>query len=890
MRRGRARVLIVDDNAEDLATYSRWLLAGADHRLTVLTASTAASGLAICAAYAPDCIVLDYDLRDSTGLDFMAELARREFDPPVVAITGSGSEALAVEFMKAGARDYLSKLRMSATDLCSAVAAQISPGAMRNQIGLFREREQTVNAALEAALGRVSFLAETGKLFAATRDYDALLALAATRAVPFLGEVCFVDLIEAGVLHRRSVRIDGDAALQSAATRTAMLAPHGDPSLGIGRAIRDAATVYVTGDALAQATRDDPDLAVLTGAGLAAAAFLPLLWSESPIGVLTLATTRLGGFTHPERAVLEDYAQRVAVAIANARIIESERLARERAEAARRRLTFQSRVSALFAQSLEWENALAKLMKLVTTSICDSAAIFTVERAAQSIRFVAAAAHSAELGTKIAEYFVDFPPQRGDRVGAGQAVRTARSQFFSNAMFAPSADPSVTARQRELSALWAPVSAIFVPLQAKGAEVGVIMLVRDISQKPFNNEDVAVAEDVARRTAIYMENARLYEREHGIAWALQQALLPAELPAVADVLFAVRYFAGAVGMDVGGDWYDIIDVSPDRMVITIGDVVGRGVQAAAAMGQYRAILRAYTFERFGPAAALTRLNDLVHALRGEAFATCTIIVLDPKAHRMHYASAGHPPPMLRLPSGAVVALDGASSMPIGAWPGTKYIEKTLDMPIGATLVLYTDGLVETRHRSAADGVDVLRAALTGSPPDIELMLDRVLRDVAPDRSDDIAILAVELLPLQSDRLKRWVFRGIDRSIMDTIRHEFEAMLEAHATADSDTYGARLILSELLSNVVRHAPGSFRLELDWSGEYAQLCLYDNGPGFASRGMFTVPDDILSISGRGLFLISQLSRSFTMTPRASGGLATRVVLPVRHTTDERELALR
>ncbi len=880
-------MLIVDDNSDDLAVYSRWLRECTRRRITVVTASSLARAVDIARAFKPDCIVLDHDLGDATGLQVMREFARLGVERPIIAITGSGSEAIAVALMKAGARDYISKSELSAETLCSAVIAQLSPRGMRQQIALYRKRERGGIIALGVALKRASFLAEIGKLFAATRGYDELVGVAVSRALPFLGQACTLDLIESGVLYRAAVHVDDTAGLLEARDGASLVAPDRDSAAAVARVMREDSAIYLSGAAFFEASRADLAMGALAAAGLAAAACLPLRFSGSVFGVLTLGTTRLSGFSEEERLMLYDYAQRVAIAISNARLAESEHFQRERAETAKRRLIFQSRISTLFAQSLEWEKALQKLMNLVTTSLCDSAAIFAVDVPQQRIHVVAAAAQSAKLGPAIAQYYHDVPPLFTDGFGCGQVARTGRSEFFSDTSSSVSVGSMMDAAARRLISAWAPISDIFVPLTIKGVVVGVLSLVRDVSRKRFTSEELVVAEDIARRTATYLENARLYENEHRIAAALQKALLPVVLPQVTEFSFGVRYFAGTEGIDVGGDWYDIIEVDEDRIVITIGDVIGRGLKAASTMGQYRDYLRSYAFERFGPAMMLTRLNHMANALHSDDFATCTLIVLDRHTRRMRYSSAGHPPAMLRLADGTVRVLDDASSMPIGAWPETQYSEMARDMPVGSTLLLYTDGLVETRVRSASDGVEVLRVALSRSSPNIEAMLDGMVQTLAAERSDDVAILAVEVLPLQSEKLKRWAFRRLDRVILRRVCAEFEAVLEAHGVRASDMYSARSILGELLANIVQHAPGPFCLEFEWDDECPELRLYDSGPGFAECEEFAKPDDSMSMTGRGLFLIAEASQRFVMVPRASGGLMTTVVLHVHRKAEQREL---
>lgn len=883
-------MLIVDDDPVDLATYASQFVTCADWRFAIETADSPASAMASIARAKPDCIVLADALRETTGTEFIAEIRRFGYDIPIVVIVGGPSETVAVDVMKSGAQDYLRKAHLTAAGLCRAVIIQLSPQAMRDEIAMYRAREQSNADALSRALGRMSFLAQTDKFFSVTRDLRSIVDLAVAHALPFLGEAGILDVMEDDRLTRRTIAVDAAPRLQSARSRLVWVAPERTTGSGVAKAMRDDAGLYLCGAAFAAAARGDADIAILADAGIRAGVFLPLRINGPAMGVLTILTTRAAGFSIEERLLLDDYAQRVAVAIANARVVESERIQRERAEAAKLRLMFQSRISTLFARSLDWENAMRTLMTLITAEFADSAAIFAVENRPKRIRLISADSRTPDLRAKIADYFAGNPPLDTDRIGPGRVIRTGRSQFFSPEFLDIDVEPRAWRHRRNLLATWLPVSSICVPLQVNGKTIGAIIFVRDRSLKPFTKEDLVIAEDVARRAAVYMEIARLYDSEHAIAATLQEALLPGILPSVTDVQFGVRYFAGTEGTDVGGDWYDIIEIDENRMVITIGDVIGRGIKAAVMMGQYRDYLRSYAFERYSPAVTLARLNEMVNALRNEAFATCIVIVLDRSKRRIAYASAGHPPPMMRFADGTVAVLDGAASMPIGAWPDTEYGETACDMPAGATLVLYTDGLVETRRRGASEGIDLLRIVLARGPANVELMLDGILRELAPDRSDDVAILVIEMLPAQSATLRRWVFPRIDRAVMRTIRAEFDEILEAQGSDPTDIYNARLILGELLANIVRYAPGPFRLELDWNDEFPELRLSDSGPGFSLDEGLASPDDSLSLSGRGLFIIAQLSRKFVMSRRAAGGLASTVILPVQRRSEQRELSLR
>jgi serine phosphatase RsbU (regulator of sigma subunit)/CheY-like chemotaxis protein/anti-sigma regulatory factor (Ser/Thr protein kinase) len=860
------RVLIVDDNPEDIVIYSRWLRSENGDSLSISAVTSLQSALEACAADLPDCVLLDYDLRATTGIDVMIELERHNLRPAIIAITGSGSESIVVDFMRRGAVDYLMKSQMTAHSLCAAIRTQLSRASERRQTSLANDRGRELNLVLSADLERSAFLVQMEQKFVGVLDHGEVLRVATSTAVPFLADMCTVDLIVDGMLDRCSTNIDGIAG-ETAPGIPSMSAAALAEDTAVANALRTGRPFYLDGHGFFEASRNDYFFNDFARADIDSAAVVALRLSNLSIGVITFGTRLPRHFGAADQAVLEGYARRVTSALANARNAATDVVLRKQDAAAQRRLAFAHRISSLLARFPDWQTTLPRLMKELTISFNDSAAIFSVEQTTDRIRLIAAASKTPELEELVRRHYINHPPPIDDRTHGGLVTRIEPGHALE-------------------SSAWAPFSEISVPLLAKGALVGLLLLVRDASRTSFDDDDLAVAKQVGRQVSTHLANSRRFEHEHGIATALQQALLPPDLPKLPDLLFAVRYFAGVDGIDVGGDWYDVVNVSPTRMVITIGDVIGSGLDAATAMGHYREVLRAYALEKFSPADILTRLNDLTNSQGGDRFATCALLVLDRDARRLEYASAGHPPPMLRLPGGEVRVLDQGRAMPIGAWRGTRYVNASVDMPVGATLVLYTDGLVETRQRTASEGVDLLQAALKRSRPDIELMLEDVLLDLSPSHSDDIAILAIEMLPSPRPVLKGWTFEHIDSATVDTIRSEFDAILQTRATTRSYTFGARIILDELLANVVRHAPGAFRLELEWRGENATLRIHDNGRGLGIGTNFSRLPDLLSTTGRGLFLVNAIGKDLKIVRRESGGLSISVVLPIdRTSSDER-----
>lgn len=262
----------------------------------------------------------------------------------------------------------------------------------------------------------------------------------------------------------------------------------------------------------------------------------------------------------------------------------------------------------------------------------------------------------------------------------------------------------------------------------------------------FTERHEQLAEGIAAQAAIAIENARLYGAQRSAAETLQRSLLPAGLPSLPGLRTAARYQPAAPGTEVGGDWYDVIELPDGSVAVVVGDVVGRGIRAAGIMGQLCHAVRAYALEDASPGAVLDRLNRFLLAIgTDEQMATVVVATFDPGNRTLRMANAGHPPPVRLLADGTAAFLEYDSGPPIGALPGTTYSEQKVQLDSGTRLLLYTDGLVEDRKMTLSEGLERLRLAAMEGPAGVEDFCDYVLERLAQGRSlqDDIAVLAVD---------------------------------------------------------------------------------------------------------------------------------------------------
>jgi PAS domain S-box-containing protein len=279
-----------------------------------------------------------------------------------------------------------------------------------------------------------------------------------------------------------------------------------------------------------------------------------------------------------------------------------------------------------------------------------------------------------------------------------------------------------------------------VPLIARGITLGVATFARAEHPEPYGEADLRLASDLAARAAVYIDNARLYTREHTTAITLQRSLLPQHIPQVPGLQIAHRYQPASQTAEVGGDWFDVIPLNTGQVALVVGDVTGHSIHAAAIMGQLRTTTAALARLGCPPEEIMRQLSDVVAEHGEETGATCLYALYDPASRRCRLTSAGHPPPALRHPGGTTDFIDVPAGVMLGAGPG-NYPAIDMQLPTGSVLALYTDGLIEHPGQDITTGMSRLARTLTASPAQsLDDLCDSVLASLGARARDDIALL------------------------------------------------------------------------------------------------------------------------------------------------------
>ena len=396
-------------------------------------------------------------------------------------------------------------------------------------------------------------------------------------------------------------------------------------------------------------------------------------------------------------------------------------------------------------------------------------------------------------------------------------------------------------------------SKIVVPVVAQNHIFGALTFVRTGEREEFDRGDLAFAIEIGRRAGLAVANAKQFHREQHVAETLQRAFLPRRFPSRDDLELTAHYRPGSTEADIGGDWYDAFENDCGEIVVTIGDVTGKGVEAARLMVLMRQAIRVAALDGREPQGVAEACNRLLLKEGSERLVSAFIGFLDADGHTLRYVSAGHAPPLLRMPDGEVRALQSPSP-PLGAFAGMNFQPYVVECPKRSVLVLYTDGMIEI-DRDALAGEELLRqvvssdAVLHSANP--AEFIERAIVKQAP--RDDIAIM---VLNFAKDSV-RWQFEAADARAAYVSRDGyFQSLLTHCSPTETDLATCGMILAELIGNAVRHAPGPLSVSLEFRGRDAILHVIDQGCGFDLEP--ALPSNVWAESGRGLYLVSMLAR--------------------------------
>lgn len=414
-------------------------------------------------------------------------------------------------------------------------------------------------------------------------------------------------------------------------------------------------------------------------------------------------------------------------------------------------------------------------------------------------------------------------------------------------------------------------SCLAVPLRAGGSTIGLVTFFRERHSELFDEGELDLADELVARTAVCIDNARRFTREHAAALRLQRSLLPQNLPPQTAVELAYRYLPADIRAGVGGDWFDVIPLSGTRVGLVVGDVVGHGLGAAATMGRLRTSVRVLAQLDLPPDELLSRLDHLVGqaakeraAVQGDGGAgpeddealgaTCLYAVYDPVSGQCSMARAGHPPPAVVDPaSGVVTYPDLPPGPPLGVG-GLPFESAELRLPAGSLIALFTNGLVQAADRDLDAGLDRLGDILTEHRRPLEELCDlAVAALLSAPSDDDAALLLVRTRRLDEYRVAVWELAA-EPAVVGRARASATGQLGAWGL-DDVSFTTELIVSELVTNAIRYAEGPIQLRL--IRDQTLICEVSDSGHTSPHMRHAASDDE---GGRGLFLIAQLTEQW------------------------------
>ena len=635
-----------------------------------------------------------------------------------------------------------------------------------------------------------------------------------------------------------------------------------DSRLPLADCVRSGQPIFLeTPDAITSAypdfTRED-----LRRLGDRAWVSLPLIVSGRAIGTLFLAFERDRPLSNEDRRLALTIVQQCAQALDRAQLFEAERTAREEAErAADRTARLQEMTAALSG---------AITPAAVAEVIIDQGVV-ALRAKAGSLALLTEDGGMLELVRAIG-----YPPEFVERwrqtpvttrVAAGAAIRTREPLFLESreALLVRYGAPN-----EPVPILPDPGARAVIPLIIGQDAIGVLSFLFS-APKSFAADERAFIQTIARQCAQALERARLYERERRVAVTLQRALLPTDLPKPPGVAIHAAYVPGASESDIGGDWYDAFYLPNGHIAVSVGDVVGRGLNAAVVMGQLRQTIRAAALQGHSPFVVLAQAGKILEwTSGGGGMATALFGILDPESLIFTYAVAGHPPPVVATSTGETHLAECAGALPLGIGAARLPPAQSISLAPGTLLVLYTDGLIELT-RNPAEGEAVLLAAAAAErrePSDdaAQGVLARVLQD--RQAADDIAVVTLSVLATPTEGLSL-ALPAQPRSAW-AARQAFKRLAVALEIDPAIAAKFEVALGEAVNNVVEHAygatPGNVRVRAWCEGDNLVAEVEDHGQWRQERS---------ERRGYGLHIMRALLDTAAVTHTSSGTIVRLVV---------------
>jgi PAS domain S-box-containing protein len=596
----------------------------------------------------------------------------------------------------------------------------------------------------------LQFLSDAGDALATSLDLKTTLRRVTELAVPHIADWCALFILRGTELEVAACA-HHDPEQRAIGASLAERYQH-KPDNQITRVVQTGETIFLpvispaTVESLAQ---DEEHRRLLELFQMTSAILTPLRSRGRVVGLLQLVMQHgRRTYSQAELRVAQDLARRAAMAIENARLYEREQQTTQQ-------LRFLADASMVLAESLDLNKRLERLISVIVPQIGAWASVNLLSSDG-SLQTVAIAHRNPDLASVIAALRGPYYGRSGGENDVMQDVlRNGRTRIV------PDTDDAFLRRAIRaekllvIRALGAR-SGVFVPLKVRDRILGSLSLMRTHDQPPFNESDLPLLEELARRAAVAIDNAQMFAREQVVAETFQAASLPAPLPSSPGLAFSGFYEPGRTEALIGGDWYDALRLPDGRVLISIGDVSGSGLQAGIIMGSVRQVIRGVAHISADPNAILEAADKALQSQYPERIVTAFVGIIDHLAGTLTYASAGHPPPMLRRTDASIEELD-RHGLPLGL-RSHEDPAVTIRLSHGDLLVLYTDGLIEST-RDLFDGFARLRTAIEETQPSGDRDLARTIaartlrNGSAGVSSDDVAVLTVQIRPVVNDDLE-----------------------------------------------------------------------------------------------------------------------------------------